>query len=370
MAEFTVPFMLSVGFLLGLGAGFVMHRSDFCMAGMFRDLFLFQSSLRLRNLLLMVVSCMVLFELGRQGGLFALYPYPLVRSPSLTNVIGGMLFGIGMVLAGGCVVGTLFKMGAGSVLSGITFVGLVVGSTLFAEIFPFWKRLTVATTFGDGKLTIPQILGISPFPLVLAIALVSGWYFYRCYRNGEWTRPTYVAGAVAPWQAALFLSLVSLISYAAIGMPLGITTCYSKMGGYLESSLWESHFQTLEFYRGFPLKYRQPVTGMQLVGGAGPRFDAIAMIQFPVVIGIFLGGTLSAALVKELRFQVRLPWRQYLSAAVGGVVMGLASRMAPGCNIWHLMGGVPILSVQSLLFLVGLLPGAWLGSVALSRLVI
>jgi hypothetical protein len=48
--------------------------------------------------------------------------------------------------------------------------------------------------------------------------------------------------------------------------------------------------------------------------------------------------------------------------------MALGSRMAQGCNVWHLLGGLPLFSLPSLLFLVGLFPGAWLGGRWLRRL--
>jgi hypothetical protein len=54
----------------------------------------------------------------------------------------------------------------------------------------------------------------------------------------------------------------------------------------------------------------------------------------------------------------------------GGLLLGLAARMAPSCNVWHLWGGVPILAMQSLLFLAGLLPGAWIGARLLTRFVV
>jgi len=44
--------------------------------------------------------------------------------------------------------------------------------------------------------------------------------------------------------------------------------------------------------------------------------------------------------------------------------------MTPGCNIWHLFGGLPILNMQSILFLVGLLPGSYIGSKILVHLVL
>jgi hypothetical protein len=50
--------------------------------------------------------------------------------------------------------------------------------------------------------------------------------------------------------------------------------------------------------------------------------------------------------------------------------MGLAARLASGCNIMHLWGGLPIFSVQSCFFLLGLFPGAWLGGRLLIRWVL
>lgn len=369
MSEYTIPFMLITGLLLGFSAGFIMHRADYCIAGMFRDLFLFRSVLKLRTLVLLVVSSMVLFELARQFGLLPIYPFR-IGSPSLANVIGGFLFGIGMVLAGGCVVGSLYKMGAGSMLSAVAFVGLIAGSGLYAEFHPWWKSVITATTVFKGKATIPQILDIDPLPLILAVTVIASFYFHRWYRQGVWVRSTFTTGSLQPWQAALFLSLIGLISYITIGTPLAVTTAYSKFAAYLEAILFNSHFQTLAYFKADSLSYRQPITAMQLSGGPGPRLDAYALIQYPVIAGIVLGGTISATMLKEFRLYVKLPWRQYLSAAIGGVVMGVASRMAPSCNVWHLLGGLPILAVQSLLFLAGLLPGTWFGSRFLSRFVI
>src|SRR5512138_976060 len=118
-------FLGACSLLLGLAAGFVMHRSDFCIAGMFRDLVLFRRTVMIRSFVLLVAASMVLFEAARRFGLLSAHPFPLLYAPTAANLVGGLLFGIGMVLAGGCVAGTLYKMGSGSCLSMTAFAGLV-----------------------------------------------------------------------------------------------------------------------------------------------------------------------------------------------------------------------------------------------------
>lgn len=348
--------------ILGLFSGIIMHRSDYCIAGMFRDLFLFRRTFMIRTLLLLIVSSMILFELARQSGILPLYPFPLLYSPTPANVIGGFMFGIGMVLAGGCVVGTLYKIGSGSVLSCVAFIGLVAGSSMYAEIHPVWASFIKGTTFFKGKITVSQVLDVDPgilisFCAVFAIVLLARWY-----RNGKLVRFSQAEGYMQPWKAAVFLSVVGLLSYVLIGMPLGVTSSYAKISGYIGSLFFGEHVEGLAYYKAVPLKYVHPLTGAQLQGGGGPRFDAISAIQFPLITGIVLGSAFSALMLGEFRIYYKLPVRQYLSAFSGGIIMGLASRMAPTCNVWHLMGGIPVLAMSSLLFLTGLFPGAWAGS--------
>jgi len=352
---------LATSLAVGLAAGFCMHRSDFCLAGAFRDLFLFRDFRRLRALVLLVTASAVLFELARAAGLLPYYPFPWFAPPAAVNLIGGCLFGIGMVLAGGCVVGTLYRMGAGSVASGVAFLGLIAGSAAYAEIHPAWAAFARRTTLPGGGITLPQLLGVGPTLPLLATAAAAGFLLLRWRRRGAFRLRSAAAGYLAPWKAALALAAVSLLSYVLVGMPLGVTSSYAKIAGYAERLVAPAHVAASAFFQGVPLRYRHPLTGAELTGGPGPVIDAIAAIQFPLVAGIVLGAALSALQLGEWRLRRGAPARQLASAFVGGAVMGLASRMAPTCNVWHLMGGIPILAASSLLFLAGLLPGAWLG---------
>lgn len=352
----------------GLVAGFVMHRSSFCVTGMFRDMFLFKDYSMIRMLIMLIVISMALFEIGTLLGLLSANPFPLLGPPSLATILAGMLFGFGMVLAGGCVVGTLYKMGSGSILSLVAFIGLLAGSTFYAEIHHLWSAFARSTMFIDEKITLPQLLEISSYFLTFPIAILGAIYLYSI--RDKLIKPSSVDGYIQPWKVAVILATLGTVSYFFVGMPLGITTSYAKLGSSIELIFAKEHVYSLPYFTGTPLNYIPPFTDTPITGGAGPKLDAIAAIQYPLVLFITLGATLSAVVLKEFKIHYRLPIKQYVTVLVGGFLLGLAARMVPGCNIWHLWGGVPILSMQSLIYAVALLPGTWLGSKLLTKYII
>ncbi len=366
----SFSFVLTVSLCLGLGTGFVMHRSDFCFASMFRDFFLFRDSFMLRMLLLLVVSGMLFIEIARQAELVPLYPFFLLKPPTLANVIGGFIFGIGMVLAGGCVVSTVYKMGSGSVLSGVAFIGLLAGSGIYAEIHPWWKAVSSYLDFPGEKVTIPQLLGVDPALVVVLVAIPSLICLFSWQRKQKLVRASHAEGYLQPWKAAIFLSFAGLLSCLLIGLPMGITTAYAKMAAYIETLFIPEHVKTVQFFHLVPFKLTIPLTSGYIEGGPGVGFDAIWSKEFFLFVGIVLGAACSAIFLKEFRLHFRVPPTQYASAFIGGTVMALGARFAPACNVLHLIGGIPVLAVSSFLFLAGLAGGAWLGSKILTRLVI
>ena len=362
--------MYAAGGLIGLLAGFLMHRSDYCVAGMFRDAFLFRNTFMLRSLCIQVVATMVFFEIFRTLGLLPLYPFPLLGFASAANIIGGFLFGIGMVMAGGCVVGTLYKMGAGSVISAVAFIGLLVGSAIYAEFHPLWASFVKTTQLFPSAKTLPELFGVNPIALLLPVASASTLLFIKWHKENTIIRPSEVKGYIQPWKTAVTLALLALLSYVLIGMPLGITTTYAKIAAMIESVVIPNHLSAVSFFQLTALNITHPSTGALLQGGPGPQIDSIWVIQFPLIAGIVLGSTLSALLLGEFSIQYKVPSMQIVMALSGGVLLGMASRMSAGCNVWHLMGGIPILALQSLLFLLGLVPGTWVGSKIVARIIL
>lgn len=367
--EESALIVLTTSLVVGLAAGFFMHRSDFCLAGAFRDMFLFSDGRRLRALVLLVTASAVLFELARVMDMLPFYPFPWFAPPSLANLLGGCLFGIGMVLAGGCVVGVLYKLGGGSPAAGVALLGLLAGSALYAEVHPFWSQVAKAGAWPDAGVTIPQLTGVAPGWWIAGVAALGGGLCWHWWRQGLWRTPTQQAEGYLPlWLTALVLAGLGLLSVVGTGMPMGVTTSYAKAAAFIEEIIAPGHVAQVSYFTAQPIHYTLPFGGPQMAGGGGPVLDVVALIQFPLIVGIILGALISALLLGEFHPRWRMPRRQVLMVFAGGVIMALGSRMTPGCNVWHLMGGVPLLTMQSLLFLAGLLPGAWLGGRLFVRL--
>jgi len=88
------------------------------------------------------------------------------------NIIGGLLFGLGWGLLGYCPGTSLGALGEGrwDALWGI--IGMLTGAAIYAEFFPLLKKTVL--TWGDyGKITLPQVLGINHW-LIIIIFIVSG----------------------------------------------------------------------------------------------------------------------------------------------------------------------------------------------------
>jgi uncharacterized membrane protein YedE/YeeE len=87
------------------------------------------------------------------------------------NVLGGILFGLGWGLLGYCPGTSAGALGEGrwDALWGIG--GMLVGASLFAHTYPALKE-TVYTWGSLGKITLPQVLGINHWPVIIALVIL------------------------------------------------------------------------------------------------------------------------------------------------------------------------------------------------------
>jgi hypothetical protein len=354
-------------FGLGLVVGAVLYRSDFCMAGILRDIFLFKDYERVRHLFLAVVLTLIFFLLLRNFGLAPENNFSTGDKSFLLGGVGGIVFGFGMVLAGGCVFGTLYKMAGGNLTYWIVCGGVIVGSLLYAELHP-WLRAVAENDFLVGDINLlerwPEIAGTFGWALtgILLIVFLSWW------RQGRWIVDAAPDGYLQPWVTAVVLAGANLISYVRSGLPISVSTMFAKLGAWGEVILVPDHARSLDYFR-YP-SFVFDIDSTLYAAGGGPQFDFYAYTEGGLMLGILLGAFINALLLKEFRISSWPPRRQAISALSGGIFIALGARMANGCNIKHLLGGVPLLSLHSILFVSGLLLGAWLGAQVLPRIIL
>jgi uncharacterized membrane protein YedE/YeeE len=75
---------------------------------------------------------------------------------SVATGIGAFMFGIGMVIAGGCASGTLMRIGEGFWMQVISLFFFVVGSLWAAHDYGWWQRNFIVT---GKKIFLPDYLG-------------------------------------------------------------------------------------------------------------------------------------------------------------------------------------------------------------------
>ncbi len=131
----------AVGILLiGIAIGFVLQRSRFCITSAFTDLILFKDGKLFKAVILLVAVSSLGFSVLQANGMKG-----FVAAIGLRTVIGAILFGIGMTLAGGCAVATLMRIGEGYVLFAVVFMGLIIGGTLGAYNYEHWTTPSAQT---------------------------------------------------------------------------------------------------------------------------------------------------------------------------------------------------------------------------------
>lgn len=97
------------------------------------------------------------------------------------NIIGGLIFGIGWGLLGYCPGTQLGALGEGRWDAAWGILGMLAGAAIFAEMYPALKNTVLK--WGDfGKITIPQILGINHW-IVIVVFVVGGVFMFRWFEK-------------------------------------------------------------------------------------------------------------------------------------------------------------------------------------------
>jgi uncharacterized membrane protein YedE/YeeE len=249
-----------------------------------------------------------------------------------------------MVVAGGCASGITYRVGEGMMGALAAVIGLATTGTLTAMGFlkPIKDALqtsTKVTTADGGNLTLANVLGISYPLLALIIAVVVGimWYYFAS-KNGDDDLAVDSSASLGDrffkrsWNwlvTGIGIGIVGIISFpisAAAGRnyPLGITAGW------------------IQWVKVVILRVQDQAVNW------------IAAMVLGIVIGAAIGALISG------EFKIRVPkWGMLGQAFLGGLIMGFGAVTSGGCNVTHILSGIPQLAIGSIVAAIAIILGAW-----------
>lgn len=341
------------GLVIGLVLGAAAQASRFCTMGALTDWFSYGGTARLT----MWILAAAVAAAGSMA-LIATGTFDPARTLAwsdrflwLSYLVGGGLFGIGMVLASGCPQRNLVRTGAGSLKALVTLLvaGVAAQMTLRgAFAVPRASQLDVhAITLGHpqdvGSLFGPAF-GIAPSALrwiVLALVLV--------------------AVAVLLWRTRVAMEKVHWVGGLVVGLLVPAAWWLTGDVGFLAE-----HPDTLEAaWLGTASRRPEALTFAAPLGHGLDLLtlwsDKNTVLSFGVVVclGVLLGSAVSAVLRREFVVESFRNGEDLATHLLGGLLMGFGGVTAMGCSIGQGLSGLAMLSAGACLALAGMIAGTW-----------
>jgi uncharacterized membrane protein YedE/YeeE len=167
------------GLIVGVLFGFVLQRGRFCMNSAFRDIILLKEFKLAKAVVIALITLMIGFAIFAFAGVIHLAPKPLKIWGA---VVGGLVFGIGMVLAAGCASGTTYRVGEGMIGSLVAGIGLTFGALMTKFGVLNDAMVFLQTTVIGTKLTLFGEFDVLLTPIFMLILGIVGaaltFYFW------------------------------------------------------------------------------------------------------------------------------------------------------------------------------------------------
>jgi hypothetical protein len=350
--------------LAGAAFGVILQRSRFCFAAAFRDLFL----LRDRRVALGVLAALASGSVGYLVVFGAQLPDPSRYLPPTAHVapvgfhllLGGLSFGTGMVLAGGCLSGSLYRLGEGSLVAPTALAGAVLG---YGIAFHAWEGIYLKAVAAGPVVWLPRSLGYAGALVVQlgVLAALAALLLWKCPglppRPGEAAtlrsalRRTFVDGWPA-WVGGIAVGALATFAFFRTS-PLGVTSELGRLSHLLGKR-----------YGLVPAE----LLGLNKLPGCRPVDADVSLTPNAIFVGaLVVGSAVAALLAGEFKWRLGRP-RTHALAAAGGVLLGFGAMVSLGCTVGTMLSGIMAFSLSGWLFAASLAGGAWLGTRLLRRL--
>jgi len=340
------------GFGLGLVFGATVQRTDFCTMGAISDGVLMGDWSRFRAWLLAVAVAILGSQALHLGGVVDLNEsiYLTLNFGWAGAIVGGLMFGFGMTLAGGCGSKILVRLGAGNLKSLVAtlFLGIFAYMTLrgltgLARVrLEGWTNLDLDAS-GLAAQGLPDMLaaltGLSLEAARMATTLaVAGGLMWFCFKDRSFR-------GASP----------NLASGVILGLLIGLGWVITGVVGFDDFEPTALGSLTFVAPVGNAIQYLMTFTG--------------ATINFGIatVGGVILGAFLMALLRGDFRIEGFTDSGDMIRHMVGGAIMGIGGILALGCTIGQGLTGMSTLALASVIAFASIVAGGVLGIRYLER---
>ncbi len=350
----AIQVVLWGGLALGMALGAVAQATRFCTMGALADWFSYGGTARLMMWVLAVavaaVGTLILIDIGWLDATRTVAWSD--RFLWLSYLVGGSLFGYGMVLASGCPQRNLVKAGGGSLKAWVALIvaALTAQMTLRGVLAEPRVRLLDAA---GVQLAHPQDLGSmlgaalgAPagtlrwvmLALLVAVTVVLLWRTRRSFEPSHWVG----------------------------GLVVGLLVCVAwVLTGHL--GFLAEHPDTLEARwmgtasgRPEALTFTAPIAHALDLLTLWSDKNNTATFGVAVAGGVLLGSAVSALWRQEFRIESFRGTEDLVNHLAGGVLMGFGGVTAMGCSIGQGVTGLALLSTGACLAVTGIVAGTWL----------
>ncbi|AFA49007.1 YeeE/YedE family protein [Acetobacterium woodii] len=366
----TIDQNLGLYLVTGLALGYILTRSRFGFAGGIKRIYVTGERSLSSALLVMFAIAMILAAGIQWSATVSGLPVPglsFVKFLNISVLIGGFIFGMGMMLAGGCASGTLSDLGEGeghAMFAIITFIlgsipGVIVQDQINSSaIGQIGIKLYLPDAFGYvGALAISFVLLVGLYVIVRKYEdyrKKEGYYQETVYEDQELPIPeddhfklfsykTFHKFFVERWSfmtGGILLAIMFALILITTNNSWGITGAFVTWG--------------VAFLQMLGVNFTAPVFAYYVeTANKGILNDPYSLRNIGIILGALIGFLLAGRLAFKLKFKLR----NIIYYLIGGFLMGFGARLAGGCNIGALFSGICNFSISGWGFFVTLTLG-------------
>ncbi len=344
--------VLWAAFALAIAFGAIAQRTHFCTMGAVADIVNIGDWSRMRMWVLAIGTAMLGFNtmvaLGWIDAGKTFYTAP--RVVWLSNAVGGLLFGFGMVLASGCGSKTLVRIGGGNLKSLVVFV--VLGIAAFATL----RGITAVARVATVDRVAVDLGRTQDLPTLLSSALGVG------KPTAALALGALIGGALVAWVLSRAEGRTREVLLGGLGIGAVVAAMWWVSGrlGYVAE-----HPNTLQ--EAFVGTASQRMESLSFVAPIAHTIDwliyfsdksKVLTIGIVSTAGVIVGSALMALATRTFRWEGFASAEDTANHIVGGVLMGVGGVTALGCTVGQGLSGLSTLALGSFIAFASIVGGA------------